>query len=431
MQISQEVAQVFEHALQLNNIETWLAQLPDHVTLKREDLLRLLEHASNACNEWERHAARLERSLHLASEELLERNFRLSEALNSIQRKEQELANALNDVAKKSEELRSALEERDQALKLLEYARNRFSQLFYKMPIASITIDSDGLVWEWNERAAPLFLISEDQALSAPLRAVLGEECISEETLNKLKGVLQGIPFEEQKWVIHQRHLLVNAIPLQGPDEALTGVLLALVDITQLRRKEKELADKIAELKEAREALEQANRRLASLATIDGLTGIPNRRSLDDQLTVVTSETKRGKPFCLALIDLDHFKNINDELGHDIGDEVLQRFAKTLRESVRKSDFVARYGGEEFAVIFPNTPLHQAIPICERIRQRAKEISLGNHTLTVSIGVAYGDVSHDAKTVLKKADDALYQAKRSGRDKVIAGSSKHTEAEVA
>ncbi len=405
--LNPEIPRLLEQALGLENAEQWLARFQDSVSIKKEDFLRLLNLASEACEEWTAHSKRLERALHLTSQELLERNLSLQEALKSL--------------TQKTEELQTALTERDQAFKLLEYARNRFSQLFHKMPIASLTIDTEGLVWEWNERAVPLFLIPEHTALAQPLPDVLGRDCVCEDTLNKLKAVAQGMPFEEREWKRQNQHLLVNAMPLCGPDEALTGVLITLVDITELRLKEKELAEKIAELNEARETLERANQRLAELATVDPLTRIPNRRALDDQLIVALSEAKRGKAFSLALIDLDHFKSINDELGHDAGDEVLQQFAVILRETVRKADFVARYGGEEFAVIFPNTPLSLAIPICERICQKAKDISIRNRTLSVSIGVAQSDChTPEAKDILKQADDALYQAKRTGRDRVVA-----------
>ncbi|MCL6623850.1 MAG: diguanylate cyclase [Fimbriimonadales bacterium] len=420
MLLKPELATILSRAFKLNDAQEWLNHLPESVTLKKEDFLSFLSTLTESCEEWNRHTSRVERALQLSSEEALQRYLRLNEALAELKDKKQQLEKALEDLVQKSQELEKTLEQRDQVMRLFEYARNRFSQLFHEMPIASLTIDSDGLVWEWNKRAVPLFLVPETEALAAPLTAVLGEDCVSEETLDQLKAVVQRMPFEEQEWTTrHHRRLLVNAIPLSGPDEALTGALLTFVDITELRLREKELAEKITELNQAREALERANQRLASLATIDALTGIPNRRALDDQLLAVMSETKRGKTFCLALIDLDHFKNINDEWGHDTGDEVLKKFARILRHSVRRADFIARYGGEEFAVIFPHTPLPQAISICERIRLRAQNISIGNRTLTVSIGVASSDLAPDIKGILKSADDALYQAKRSGRDRVV------------
>jgi diguanylate cyclase (GGDEF)-like protein len=420
MQIKPELALILERAFKLPDAQKWLNHLPETLTLKREDILSLLSALTESCEEWHHHTTRLERALRLSSEESFERYRRLNEALAELEDKKQQLEKALEDLAQQTRELEKALEQRDQVMKLFDYARNRFSQLFHEMPIASLTIDSDGLVWEWNKRAVPLFLIPETEALAAPLTIVLGEDCVSEETLDQLKAVVQGVPFEEQEWTNrHHRHLRVNAIPLSGPDEALTGALLTFVDVTELRLREKELAEKIAELNEAREDLERANQRLASLATIDALTGIPNRRALDDQLLAVMSETKRGKTFCLALIDLDHFKSINDEWGHDAGDDVLKKFARALRHSVRRADFIARYGGEEFAVIFPHTSLPQAILICERIRQRAQSISIGNRTLTVSIGVASSDVAADIKGILKSADDALYEAKRTGRNRVV------------
>ncbi len=183
-----------------------------------------------------------------------------------------------------------------------------------------------------------------------------------------------------------------------------------------------------AQLRQIVAELAVANRRLANAALTDPLTGLPNRRSAMDQLEQVWSATTRsGQPIAVMVIDIDHFKHINDTYGHAAGDQVLREAAITLRASARREDSVCRIGGEEFLVICPNTDLGAALQSAERLRANlsSKKIVIGNteRTLTVSIGVATREsVTADIDALVSAADQALYSAKEAGRNKVCTGS---------
>lgn len=169
------------------------------------------------------------------------------------------------------------------------------------------------------------------------------------------------------------------------------------------------------------------NRRLLREALTDPLTTLPNRRYGLDRLSQEWSfASHSGLPMACLMIDIDHFKLVNDQFGHDMGDEVLRHLAEVLTQTVRKEDVVFRFGGEEFAVLCPATSLEAAVQLGERIRQAVAAAPFGHawqpFSLTVSIGVAaFSSAQSGAEALIKQADEALYRAKESGRNRVVAG----------
>jgi two-component system, cell cycle response regulator len=162
------------------------------------------------------------------------------------------------------------------------------------------------------------------------------------------------------------------------------------------------------------------------LALTDSLTGLYNRRYMETHLeTLIEKAFHTGRPLALVMIDIDHFKPINDTYGHDAGDEVLRQFARRLQSSVRGIDLACRYGGEEFVVVMPDADLSVARAVGERLRRNiAAEqfpVSKGAKQLdvTISVGIAMRREGDAADTILKRADEALYQAKRDGRNRVV------------
>ncbi len=160
----------------------------------------------------------------------------------------------------------------------------------------------------------------------------------------------------------------------------------------------------------------------------DELTGLANRRRFVASLRdAVCGAAREAEPFCLMILDIDHFKHFNDTYGHLMGDAVLRIVARTLSDGVRQGDLVARHGGEEFAVVLPGVPLTDAVATAERLRE-----ALGNRTVldpvtgervanvTCSIGVAAHHTGESGEALLHRCDAALYQAKRNGRDRVEA-----------
>jgi diguanylate cyclase (GGDEF)-like protein len=157
-------------------------------------------------------------------------------------------------------------------------------------------------------------------------------------------------------------------------------------------------------------------------AATDALTGHWNRRALDDVLKQqVARRAASGKPFSILMLDIDFFKNINDEFGHMVGDDVLRAFAQALREFLRSDDFCARFGGEEFVVVLPDTPLATAMEIGERIRKgiaQAPLLTKPRVQATVSIGVAAMEHEQGINDLFAAADAAVYLAKNKGRNQV-------------
>ena len=176
------------------------------------------------------------------------------------------------------------------------------------------------------------------------------------------------------------------------------------------------------------DSLGQALTQSVAAAIIDPLTGLHNRRYMQSNLAqLVNSSAAEGSPFALMIFDIDHFKSVNDTWGHDAGDEVLKDFSARIRRGIRSIDMACRAGGEEFVVLMPDTEPHVAELVAERIRQRVERVPFpingGRKSIgvTVSVGVAGcrgGPTT--AESMLKRADEALYRAKREGRNRVIA-----------
>ncbi len=154
-------------------------------------------------------------------------------------------------------------------------------------------------------------------------------------------------------------------------------------------------------------------------ARTDALTGAANRRGLTRYLDEVHSRAQQGdRPYVLMMVDIDHFKAVNDQHGHAEGDRVLTRIAQALRDGLRVGDFVARWGGEEFCVLLPRTHLTEARALAQRITMQIA--ASGHPRVTISVGIAEARVQDEApEAVIRRADEALYRAKHSGRNRVI------------
>lgn len=215
--------------------------------------------------------------------------------------------------------------------------------------------------------------------------------------------------------------------------------------VSQLRAREIELSaivdertralnDKNAELEQLNVRISEQSEAFALQARTDALTGLANRRSMDERLAhEFVAAIRESKPFCFALLDIDHFKRVNDNYSHDAGDEALCRVAEAMRQTLgqafegqwRGADLCARWGGEEFALIFPNCSLQQASEICENIRHAIMAIDCSDFAeglkLSASMGLCgRGSFNHHEK-LITQADVYLYQAKTGGRNRVVAG----------
>jgi two-component system cell cycle response regulator len=166
--------------------------------------------------------------------------------------------------------------------------------------------------------------------------------------------------------------------------------------------------------------------RSMELAVTDSLTGLYNRRYMSNHLDAMLQRAKIDyKPVCVMIMDIDFFKQVNDDHGHDVGDEVIREFSARMGASVRGIDLACRYGGEEFVVVMPDTDLSVASSVSERLRRQISEKPFSaakgslQLELTCSIGVTVSQEGENSESLLKRADDALYKAKRDGRNRVV------------
>ncbi|RTE87055.1 MULTISPECIES: ligand-binding sensor domain-containing diguanylate cyclase [Gammaproteobacteria] len=172
-----------------------------------------------------------------------------------------------------------------------------------------------------------------------------------------------------------------------------------------------------------KEQVKEKTQELERLAMEDILTGLPNRRALDRMLKTEFNRAQRyDRCLSLAILDVDHFKNINDQHSHEIGDKALVLLARVLRDFGREIDVVSRWGGEEFVILFPDTPIDDAIAVCERLRKTIQNTDCSEIApqikMTVSIGLAASNKADSGEKLLSLADAALYEAKQTGRNKV-------------
>jgi diguanylate cyclase (GGDEF)-like protein len=302
----------------------------------------------------------------------------------------------------------------------------------FRAPISLVSLVDPRV--QWFKSAVGTDLTQTSRASSFCGHAILGDGPFV------VHDTLADERFRDNPLVTGQPHVRFYAgQPLHAPDGSRVGTLCvldtrprrprnadlaALVDLAQLA----EIELRASHLGSAQEALIAEREALRRRSMLDPLTRSWNRAAV---LEVLEHELVRAQrehqPVAIAMVDLDHFKRVNDTLGHPVGDRVLARAVGWLRGAVRPYDSIGRYGGEEFLVVLPHCDLPHSLVIAERMRAAVASgrISSGLRRieLTVSIGVAAATSSHarDRRRLIAEADAALYEAKSSGRDRVVAG----------
>jgi diguanylate cyclase (GGDEF)-like protein len=210
--------------------------------------------------------------------------------------------------------------------------------------------------------------------------------------------------------------------PFEDLELVVNVVRRAIENITLV----KERNSLVEHLKKSNKALKELSRRFRDLAIRDGLTGLYNHGYLLDALAgEVARATRYDRPLSVIFLDVDHFKEYNDQFGHQGGDMVLKQISRILTNEIRKTDIAARYGGEEFVLVLPETSKENAFTVAEKIRKTVQESIVndvadqGPTTITISAGVAsYMDDGTDAHQLIAKADEAVYAVKNDGRNAV-------------
>lgn len=255
----------------------------------------------------------------------------------------------------------------------------------------------------------------DDDPSKHPWSQAMGEGKISEGLLLELDqpdgGKLQTV---------------LNVSPVQAPNGAMRGCLISIDDVSELHRVNEQLLKTVLELNESRQEVDRKNKELQMLANRDPLTGCLNRRAFFELLEELYVKAQAADTtFCCIMTDIDHFKSFNDRYGHAVGDQVIKAVVRCLQSGLRQDDMLCRYGGEEFCIILPGLPLSQATEVAERLREAVEQHAgsslrnLQDVRVTSSFGVA--ELSHamlDPAELVGHADDALYQSKHNGRNRV-------------
>jgi len=215
-----------------------------------------------------------------------------------------------------------------------------------------------------------------------------------------------------------------NARMIRGLEIGVNDYLMRPVDNNELHARAKTQIRK----KRYTERLRDNVQISIEMAITDALTGLFNRRYMESHLaSLLEQASARGKPLAVLVLDIDYFKSINDNFGHDAGDDVLREFAVRMRKSIRGIDLACRYGGEEFVIVMPETDLHVAGLVAERLRRSIAgepfAVHKGLKRIDVTISIGLSTLEHKGEAiadVLKRADTALYRAKHDGRNRVVA-----------
>lgn len=341
-------------------------------------------------------------------------NDRLTMRSTELQRGKEKLEAFNQEVRKARDGLDASNRQLTQALSRLAAQEKKVSAVISSVASGIFLVDRTQKIEMWNQAAEEIMGYTASEVIDKPcgevLRAIDSEdqlECSDHCEIFHMAGHRKRKRSYDLHVINKAGHRLwinISASPVYDDSGDTIGIVHVFTNVT---------------------AEHQDRAVLRKQAITDELTELFNRRFLQARLNEEMERAKRySQPIALLMADIDHFKRINDEHGHPAGDAVLRELAALFRKNLRRSDFIARYGGEEFIIILPNVKEQDPIEVAEKIRQSVAQhhFSFDGKTLTMTISlgvVVYAGEDVSASEFMKFADNALYMAKRSGRNKVV------------
>lgn len=293
-------------------------------------------------------------------------------------------------------------------------AREMFVTILNNVPAEIYLKDKEGRILFYNRKLADRFSIDENVWIGKTSLDLWDEETaehiLREDRAAFESGELQEVCLDLKELDGRVSYWKTTKAPCSDSYGA-TVLACCSVDMTEQVLRERHL-------QQVTEELEEANHKLSSLALTDALTGLWNRRAFDSRLeTAVMSAQRSKQPLALMMLDVDHFKKVNDQFGHPYGDDVLRHVAAILNRTKRTEDVACRFGGEEFAILMPGTDREGAMALGERILEAMHAFEWEKAPVTISMGISLFAPSQSSDDLVDNADAALYAAKKGGRDR--------------
>ncbi len=269
------------------------------------------------------------------------------------------------------------------------------------------SVDTDGYILKFNKGAQLHFGYSQEEIVGKPLAYLFVNDTDERKILSTVllsgKSVNEEIPMKTRSGNVILLNLSMSE--MKNDNNQIIGLVVTAKDITEKKKLEMELVKK--------------NELLGKLAITDSLTDLYNSRHFYDQIKRELSRIRRnpGRKLSLILLDIDHFKQLNDTEGHQMGDHVLRSLGQVIKVCIRKDvDMGFRYGGDEFVIILPDTDKDQAKVAADRIQKQFSAFKFGNTSLSIGIAEALPD--EEEQSLIKRADEAMYRSKREGRSRI-------------
>lgn len=317
----------------------------------------------------------------------------------------------------------------NESLAMLRENERRFRYLFDNLPVAYQALDKNGCWLDANQKMAELLGFEDPQHMIGLKFIDFWDEADRMKSETNLDTFITTDTSNKEVLLKNRNNALIYVNLVSHIERDAHGNFIkahnVINNVTEYRTLENELKQLNAALEfkvfQRTNELRQAVEAQRLLARQDSLTKLPNRLSANEKIHIEFISMKRkNRPYAILMLDIDHFKHVNDTYGHLVGDGVLQMLADALKNSIRADDFACRFGGEEFLILLPDTSIEDAFQVAEKIRTTISALihpTAGNITISIGVSLAYADDASE-HIAIKRADEALYYAKQYGRNQV-------------